>query len=29
MYRFEIICNAKKAKNHWVNNLDIVNIEEI
>ena len=29
MYRLEIICNAKKAKNHWVNNLDIVKIEEL
>lgn len=29
MYRFNIICNAKKAKNHWVNNLDIIKIEEI
>lgn len=29
MYRFEIICNAKRAKSHWVNNLDIVKIEEI
>jgi len=29
MYRLEIICNAKKAKNHWVNNLDITKIEEL
>lgn len=29
MYNLEIICNAKKAKNHWVNNLDIIKIEEI
>ena len=29
MYYLEVICNAKKAKNHWVNNLDIVKIQEI
>lgn len=29
MYRLEIICNAKKAKKHWVNNLDIIKIEEL
>lgn len=29
LYHLDIICNAKKAKNHWVNNLDIVKIEEI
>ena len=29
MYHLDIICNAKKAKNHWVNNLDIVKIEEL
>lgn len=28
MYYLEIICNAKKAKNHWVNNLDIIKVEE-
>lgn len=29
MYHLDIICNAKKARNHWVNNLDIVKIVEL
>lgn len=29
MYYIEVIINAKKAKNHWVNNLDIITIKEL